>query len=59
MMVKALEELVTDRRFNQDAGAREADLARVIELPSRLLGRGVEVGVGEDDAGGPCLQAQR
>ena len=47
--VEAGEELVADRRLDEQPGAGEADLPGVVVLPGRLGRGGVEVGVGEHD----------
>jgi hypothetical protein len=49
--VEAFEEGLADRLLDQDAGPGEADLPAVVVLARRPGGRGVEVGVLEDDEG--------
>jgi hypothetical protein len=47
--VEPLQELVTHRRLDEQAGAGEAHLTTVVVLPGCLRGGGLEVGVGEHD----------
>src|SRR5215212_2619765 len=47
--VEAFEEGLTDGLLHQDAGPCQTDLATVVVLACSLSGRGVEVGILEDD----------
>ena len=47
--LEPLEERVVDRGVDEEPGAGEADLPRVVVHPRGGRGGGVEVGVGEDD----------
>jgi hypothetical protein len=49
--VEAREELVADRRLDEEPRAGEAHLAGVVVLPRRPVRGGIEVGVGEHDEG--------
>ena len=47
--MEPVEEVVSDRCLDQQSGAGEAHLARIVELPRGAVGGSVKVGVGEHD----------